>query len=78
VGGCDVPSREPIDPTGLTGRVTTAITATDPGEVEIELGGGSQTFTATSADGSPIARHTPVVVEWHQPPDHVVVMSYSA
>ena len=68
-----MPSREPIDPTGLTGRVT----ATDPGNVEIEVGGGSQTFSATSADGSPIARGASVVVERHQPPDHVVVMTCS-
>jgi hypothetical protein len=66
----------PIDPIGLTGRVTTPISATDPGEVVIAIGGGSETFTATSADGSPIAKNTRIVVEEYYPPRHVVVMTY--
>jgi hypothetical protein len=65
-----------IDPTGLTGQVTAPISATDPGEVSIEVGGGSETFSATSADGSPIAKNTPVVVEAYHPPRQVVVVTY--
>lgn len=64
------------DVTGMTGRVVTPISTDDPGEVVIAIGGGSETFTATSADGSAIPKNTRVVVEEHFPPRHVVVMTY--
>jgi hypothetical protein len=60
---------------GMTGRVVTPITPTDPGEVVIAVGGGSETFTATSADGAAIAKNARVVVEEHYPPRHVVVLA---
>jgi hypothetical protein len=64
------------DVTGLTGRVVTPISTDDPGEVMIAIAGGSETFTATSADGAPIPKNARVVVEEHFPPRHVVVMTY--
>jgi hypothetical protein len=64
------------DVTGLTGRVVTPIGTEDPGEVVIAVGSGSETFTATSADGAAIPKHTRVVVEEHFPPRHVVVLPY--
>lgn len=54
----------------------TPISADDPGEVMIAIAGGSETFTATSADGAPIPKNARVVVEEHFPPRHVVVMTY--
>jgi hypothetical protein len=62
--------------TGMTGRVVTPITETDPGEVTIAVDGGSETYTATSADGSAIPKNARVVVEEHYPPRHVVVLTY--
>jgi hypothetical protein len=64
------------DVTGLVGRVVTPITETDPGEVVIAVEGGSETYTATSADGSAIPKNARVVVEEHYPPRHVVVLTY--
>jgi hypothetical protein len=60
---------------GLTGRVVTPIDPPDPGEVVIAVAGGSETFTATSADGKAIAKNARVVVEEHYPPRHVVVLA---
>ena len=64
------------DVTGLTGRVVTPIGSEDPGEVVIAVGSGSETFTATSADGAAIPKNTRVVIEEHYPPRHVVVLPY--
>jgi hypothetical protein len=66
----------PIEPIGMTGRVVTPIGAEDPGEVVIAIGGGSETFTATSTDGSPIPKNARIVVEEYYPPRHVVVVTY--
>lgn len=60
---------------GLTGRVVTPIAPPDAGEVVIAVGGGSETFTATSADGKAIPKNARVVVEEHYPPRHVVVLA---
>ena len=64
------------DVPGLTGRVVTPIGTEDPGEVVIAVGSGSETFTATSADGAAIPKNARVVVEEHFPPRHVVVLPY--
>jgi hypothetical protein len=56
--------------------VVTPIGTEDPGEVVIAVGSGSETFTATSADGAAIPKNARVVVEEHFPPRHVVVLPY--
>lgn len=53
----------------------TPISTDDPGEVMIAMAEGSETFTATSADGVPIPKNARVVVEEQFPPRHVVVMT---
>ena len=49
------------DAFGLTGRVTVPISADRPGEVVLQIRGGTEAFTAFSDDG-PIAKGTLVVV----------------
>jgi hypothetical protein len=49
------------DAFGLTGRVTVPIPANGPGEVVVQIRGGTEAFTAFSEDG-PIAKGTLVVV----------------
>ena len=64
------------NPIGLVGRVVTPIGERDPGEVVVPLGGGTETFIATSADRQPIPRDARVIVEDYLPPRRVVVLAY--
>ncbi|MHB8339740.1 MAG: hypothetical protein ACYDB7_01015 [Mycobacteriales bacterium] len=63
-------------PVGLVGHVSVPIGADLPGEVMLAIRGGSEGYTAYSADHEPIPTGTRVVVTEHPTPRTVVVVPF--
>jgi hypothetical protein len=63
-------------PIGLAGRITTATRGGDgPGEVEVRIRGGTETFIARSAD--PLAKGQPVIIVETLGPRTVIVLPWA-
>jgi membrane-bound ClpP family serine protease len=63
-------------PIGLAGRITTPTRGADgPGEVELRIRGGTETFIARSAE--PLAKGQPVIVVQTLGPRTVVVLPWA-
>lgn len=63
-------------PIGLAGRITTATRGADgPGEVELRIRGGTETFIARSAE--PLAKGQAVIVVQTLGPRTVIVMPWA-
>ena len=63
-------------PIGLAGRITTATRGQDgPGEVELRIRGGTETFIARSAE--PLAKGQAVIVVQRLGPRTVIVMPWA-
>jgi hypothetical protein len=63
-------------PIGLAGRITTATRGEDgPGEVELRIRGGTETFIARSAE--PLAKGRAVIVVQTLGPRTVIVMPWA-
>ena len=63
-------------PIGLAGRITTATRGQDgPGEVELRIRGGTETFIARSAE--PLAKGQAVIVVQTLGPRTVIVMPWA-
>ncbi|HEV7206014.1 MAG TPA: hypothetical protein VGN18_15505 [Jatrophihabitans sp.] len=63
-------------PIGLAGRITTATRGADgPGEVELRIRGGTETFIARSAE--PLDKGQPVIVVQTLGPRTVIVLPWA-
>ncbi|WP_375475946.1 hypothetical protein [uncultured Jatrophihabitans sp.] len=63
-------------PIGLAGRITTATRGADgPGEVEVRIRGGTETFIARSAE--PLAKNQAVIIAQTLGPRTVIVLPWA-